>query len=79
MYSTMDPNALGIQSRDDLSLNGMVDLQHAWLPQMPALTEADMQSIQSMQWDFGAPQPEMMKQETTVAPAAVWSNMDMVL
>ena len=79
MYNTMDPNALGIQSRDDLSLNGMVDLQHTWLPQMPTLTEADMQSIQSMQWDFGAPQPEMMKGETTVAPAAVWSNMDMVL
>lgn len=78
MYSTMDPNALGIQSRDDLSLNGMVDLQHAWLPQMPTLTEADMQS---MQWDFGAApqQDNMMKQEATVAPAAVWSNMDMVL
>lgn len=73
MFNPMDANALGIQSRDELSLSGMVDLQHAWLPQMQPLTEADMGGIQ---WDWGA---QNMKQEVTVAPAAVWSDMDMVL
>ncbi|KAG9252043.1 uncharacterized protein F5Z01DRAFT_661752 [Emericellopsis atlantica] len=73
MYNAMDTNALGIQSREDLSLSGMVDLQHAWLPQMPPLTEADMNNFQ---WDWNA---QSLKQEPTIAPTAVWSDMDMVL
>jgi hypothetical protein len=76
MYSTMDPNALGIQSRDDLSVSGMVDLQHAWLPQMPPLTDAE---LASMNWDWAAHTGMKHDQDATVAPAAVWSDMDMVL
>lgn len=73
MCNPMDPNALGIQSREDLSLSGLVDLQPAWLPQGPPLMDVDMSGVQ---WDWTA---QGLKQEATVPPAAVWSDMDMVL
>lgn len=73
MYNPMDPNALGIQSREDLSLSGLVDLQHAWLPQMPPLMEVDMAAVQ---WDWSS---QDMKGDNVVQNPAIWSDMDMVL
>lgn len=73
MYNHMDPNALGIQSRDELSLSGLVDLQHAWLPQMPPLMDVDMGAVQ---WDWAG---QDMKDNGMVQNPAIWSDMDMVL
>ncbi|CAI6086202.1 unnamed protein product [Clonostachys chloroleuca] len=70
MYNAMNPNALGIHNADDLSLAGMVDLQQAWLPQMPMMTEVDMGSVQ---WDWSQP----IKPDSV--PTGGWSDMDMVL
>lgn len=73
MYNQMDPNALGIQSREELSLSGMVDLQHAWLPQMPPMMDVDMGAVQ---WEW---QNQDMKANGMVQNPAIWSDMDMVL
>jgi len=74
-HNHMDPNALGIQSRDDLSLSGLVDLQHAWLPQMPPLMDVDMGAVQ---WEWPAGQ-DMKGEPAVVQNPAIWSDMDMVL
>lgn len=73
MYNQMDPNALGIQSREDLSLSGLVDLQHAWLPQMPPMMDVDMGAVQ---WEWPS---QDMKANGMVQNPAIWSDMDMVL
>lgn len=73
VYNQMDPNALGIQSREDLSLSGLVDLQHAWLPQMPPMMDVDMGAVQ---WEW--PNQDM-KANGMVQNPAIWSDMDMVL
>lgn len=74
-YTSMDINALGVCSREELSISGMVELQHSWLGQMAPLTHpnADMGEVQ---WDWAAPS---IKQETAVPPAALWPDMNMVL
>ncbi|KAI9900136.1 hypothetical protein N3K66_004398 [Trichothecium roseum] len=66
----MNANALGIQSREELSLSGMVGLQHTWLPQMPPMMDYD---ANGQPWNMND-----MKVETGV-PTAIWSEMDMAL
>ncbi|EQK97509.1 hypothetical protein OCS_06778 [Ophiocordyceps sinensis CO18] len=69
-HSMLDHGALGAAA-DHFSASDLVDLQHAWFPQMPGVMDLDM----SMQWDW----PDVRGVDATTTTAAAASDMDSVL
>ncbi|KAM4066023.1 hypothetical protein HRG_000181 [Hirsutella rhossiliensis] len=76
-HSMLDHSALGAAAAaggaDHFSASDLVDLQHAWFPQMPGVMDLDMSG--SMQWGW----PDVRGVDVTTTTAAAASDMDSVL
>ncbi|POR32708.1 Uncharacterized protein TPAR_07124 [Tolypocladium paradoxum] len=75
-HQVLDPRALGVAAGEHLSVSDLVDLQHAWFPQMPGVMDFDISGPMSgVQWDW----PGVGGADATTTTAAAVFDMDSVL